>query len=244
MKASSKNRMLGHGAFLVLLALFNAISFVAPFERSTGFWISYVFSTAAILLADVMTFYALERNAARSRFYGLPLVYVAWGHLAVQLVLGFVFMAAPGIRALASVPAVPSWLIFVISALMLGVCLIGLLAAETGSTEIRRIDGVVEEKVFYIKSLSADIRGLTARSEETSLKEALLDLAETMRFSDPMSDGRLAALENKIETKSAVLGESVAAGNTDGALALCDELRRLLAERNRKCKLFKNNRAE
>ena len=62
------------------------------------------------------------------------------------------------------------------------------------------------------------------------------DLAEAIRYSDPMRSPQLAAIENKIEAKVSVLSETV---DADSVKFLCAELQQLLAERNRKCKILK-----
>jgi hypothetical protein len=77
------------------------------------------------------------------------------------------------------------------------------------------------------------------KATDGSIKKTLKDLAETIRYSDPMSSPQLAAVENKIEAKVAVLAETVEKTDWDAVKALCNELQQLLAERNRKCKILK-----
>ena len=96
----------------------------------------------------------------------------------------------------------------------------------------------MQEKVFYIKSLQADVEGLLDRTSD-DMKKLLKDLAETIRYSDPMSSPQLAAIENKIEAKAAGLTEAVDRADGNAIKALCDELQQLFAERNRKCKVLK-----
>jgi hypothetical protein len=71
------------------------------------------------------------------------------------------------------------------------------------------------------------------------MKKTLKDLAETIRYSDPMSSPQLAAIENKIEAKAAALAEIVEKTDVDGAKTACNELQLLFADRNRKCKILK-----
>jgi hypothetical protein len=241
MNLSTKNRILGHSAFFVLLALVNIIAFAAPLERNTGFWISYTFSSFAIALADALTFYALGGRGARGRFLGLPLIYVVWLYLGLQFTLGLVFMAAPNLRALApSMPAVPAWLILVASVLLLSLFLLFLIAAELGNTEIRRLDLETREKTLPFKLLLTELEGLAAGAADPDLKKELSAFAEEMRFSDPGSDPQLADLEKALAEKISLLGVKTAAGDTEAAKSLCAESRLLLAGRNRKCLLLKN----
>jgi hypothetical protein len=71
------------------------------------------------------------------------------------------------------------------------------------------------------------------------MKKTLKELAEAIRYSDPMSSPQLAAIENKIEAKAAALGEAVEKTDGDSIKTLCNELQQLFAERNRKCKILK-----
>jgi hypothetical protein len=226
----SRNKGLLAVVSLITLAIYNVIAFVIPFEKTSGFWVGYGFSTLSILLAAAIGFYSLGRGGLKSVFYGLPLVLVAWGYLVAQVIVGFVFMAFP---------AIPVWVCVAVSAAFLGACLVGLIATEIGKEEIKRVDQKVSEKVFYIKSIQANIEGMAAKSGGDSLAKALKELAEIVKYSDPMSAAQLAALENEIEAKTLALEKSVNIFDTEASLALCGELRRLFEERNRKCKLLK-----
>jgi hypothetical protein len=229
MKSLSKNRILAVAAFVTVLIVFNVISFSIPFVRKSGFWSGYGFSTFAILLTAVMSFYALGRAGLLSRFYGLPVLYIVWAYLGIQLVAGFVFMSMN----------TPLWLNIVLSLVLLGVCLVGLIVVEISVTEIRRIDGAVREKVFRIKSLQAEVESMTGKITDPVLKKSLQKLSDAIRYSDPVSNPQLLDLENDIELKTVMLGRELDAVNTSAVQNICDELQLLLAERNRKCRLLK-----
>ena len=225
----TKNKGMSLAAIVIILAVFNVISFVLPFERNESFWVGYSFVTLAILLTAAVALFALGREGIKSKFYGAPIVLVAWTYLVVQVIVGFLEMIIPGI---------PYQYLLVLNVIMLGVCLIGLIGVNMGKEEIERIDAKVNEKVFYIKFLQVDVEGMASRTTDDSLKKALKDLAETIRYSDPMSSPQLAAIENKIEIKVSSLGDCVNSDN-NSANALIDELQQLFAERNRKCKMLK-----
>jgi hypothetical protein len=229
MKSISKNRILAGVAFVLILLLFNVISFAVPFVRKSGFWSGYGFSTLAILLTAVMSFHALGRAGLQSKFYGLPVLYVVWTYLGLQLVAGFIFMSLN----------TPLWLNILLSFMLLSVCLTGLVAVEIGVTEIRRVDKAVREKVFYIKSLQAGVDSMKEKIVDPVLKKSLQKLSDAIRYSDPVSSPQLSEIETGIEHKTALLGQELDSGNTTAAQSLCDELQQLIAERNRKCRLLK-----
>lgn len=227
---NSKSKSLYVAAALIILVVFNLVAFLLPFNREGLFWAGYGFTMAAILLAAYVSFYVLKREDMKSKFYGFPIILVAWIYLIVQLAVGIAEMA------LSFIPAEYG---IVVNAVLLGACLIGLISVKLGEAEIRQLDGKVKEKVFYIKSLQADVEALVGMAADETAKKALKDLAEAIRFSDPMSSLQLAAIENKIEAKVAALREAVGASDFAVAKSLCDETQMLISERNRKCKLLK-----
>lgn len=215
-------------AVFTLLVVYNVVAFVIPFDRHGGFWTGYSFSMLAILITAAGAFYALGQEGMKSKFYGLPLVSVVWIYLTTQLVAGFIQM---------SIPEIPLRYGIVVNVLLLGACLIGLITVNISKEEIERLDDKVKEKVFYIKSLLADVEGLEARASDESNKKDLKELVETIRYSDPMSSPQLASIENKIEAKVTALMENGA--DVDVTRAICNELQQLFAQRNRKCRLLK-----
>jgi hypothetical protein len=54
-----------------------------------------------------------------------------------------------------------------------------------------------------------------------------------------MSSDQLATLEDKIEAKTAELGQNVEAGDIEGAKAMCKEIQQLIIERSNKCRILK-----
>jgi hypothetical protein len=221
------------GLFLVIVAIvlgfFNAIAFVLPFARLGGFWTGYAFATLAILLTAFVLLYAFGHEGMKSKFYGVPLTFIVWPYLIVQVILSIVEMAMPGI---------PYKYEILLNCVPLAIVLIGLIGVNAGKEEIERLDAKVKGKVFYIKSLQGDVESFASRAQDAGLQKCLKALAETIRYSDPMSAPQLATVENAIEAKVASLGEAVGA-NADAAKSLCDELQQLFADRNRKCKLLK-----
>ena len=81
--------------------------------------------------------------------------------------------------------------------------------------------------------MQTEVELLANAEKDATAKAALARLAEKLRFSDPMSDERLADLENRIGARIAEL--STAADKT----TVIEELNSLLEERNRKCKILK-----
>jgi hypothetical protein len=230
MKQALRNRWMTLAVILIVIAVYNVIVFTIPFTRGGNFWTGYTFSMAALLLTAVVEFFFFERADLKSRFYGWPLRTVAWRYLITQLIVGILEM---------SLTVIPYRYEIALNTILLGACLIGLIAVSAAKEEIERIDEKIKDKVFYIKSLQADVEGLIDRITDEATKKTLKDLADIIRYSDPMSSPQLAEIENRIDVKVAALGEAVANNTSEAITALCAELQQLFAERNRKCKLLK-----
>ena len=224
----TRNKGMALISVFIIIAVYNMIAFVIPFNRHGGFWTGYSFSMLAMIITVAVGFYALGREGMKSKFYGVPLISVAWTYLIVQIIVGFIEMVLPG--------GIYRYEI-VLNVILLAICLLGLIAVNIGKEEIERIDEKVKEKVFYIKSLQVDVEGLITRANDDSLKKAVKELAETIKYSDPMSSPQLASIENKIEIKTSTLADSIL--DVEMAKSLCVELQQLFAERNRKCKMLK-----
>jgi len=216
----------------IIMAVYNAVVFMIPFSRGGGFWSGYGFSMLLFCIMAGIGAYALGREGLKGKFYAIPLIDVMWPFFWVQLVFGFLQMALDFIP-------IPYLYGVLVNVVFLGICAVKLITVGTAKKIIERVDEKVQAKVFYIKSLQGDVEGLMDKTSDDVARKALKALAETIRYSDPMSSPQLAAIENKIEGKVADLAEAVEQSDDEAAKALCNELQQLFAERNRKCKILK-----
>ena len=231
---SNNNRKTTLLAALIVLAMYNVVVFVIPFGRGAGFWTGYALSMLAMLLAAVVYFRVFQQPDLRSKVYGWPLLSVVWWHLIFQVILGLAQMTLSTFF-----PSFPIQYGLALGVILLGFCLLGLIVRESAIAEIEHIDVKIKEKTFFIKSLQVDLESLAGRVSDEGLKKAVKALAEAVRYSDPMSNPQLAAIENSIGAKATELERKTDGADTGAAQALCDEMQRLLADRNRKCKMLK-----
>ena len=93
--------------------------------------------------------------------------------------------------------------------------------------------------VSLMRGLQAAVSALAGRCEDPALRRGVQDLAENLRFSDPVSSEALASAEAALSACVARLQQAVEDRRQEEALALCREADRLLADRNQLCKLSK-----
>lgn len=220
-----KNKNLGYVVLSILLVFISIIAFVIPTEKTGTFWITYVFTTIAILAQIVIWKNTLgKEDTLKSKFLGLPVIHVGIVYLVVQIVAFAVFTA---------VPTLPIWSAIVACTSILCFSVVSMIAGEAGRGETEYVESKVQKKVFFIKELQTDVELLIDRETDIEIRTALQQLAEKIRFSDPMSDDTLSKIENTI-------AERVAELKTESdKMSIIHELDSLLAERNKKAKILK-----
>lgn len=175
----------------------------------------------AFLMTRVKTYIAqtMAANAINIFEADIGIVY-----LVVQIAVLFIFVFAEKL---------PTWSALVICTAIAAIAAIFMIAADAGRTEIERVEQKIKGKVFYIKNLQVDMEILAGAEKDAKTKKALEQLAEKIRFSDPMSNEQLAVLEDKISLAVENLKSS------DDKMKIIEDLNLLLDERNRKCKILK-----
>ena len=220
-----KNSTKGYVLLGILFALVSIIAFAVPTAKTATFWIAYVFTAAAFAVQIGIWKTALGKEGTlKSKFLRFPVVHIGIVYAVLQVIVFAVFMF---------VPTLPTWIAIVVCSIIAGLSAVCMISADAGRNEIERVEANVQNKVFYVRELQADIELLADSETNTNLKTALTQLAEKIRFSDPMSNEQLAGLEDKISTKVAELK------NASNKLEIITELNSLLDERNKKCKILK-----
>ena len=219
-----KNSTKGYVILGILFALVSIIAFAVPTTKTATFWIAYVFTAAAFAAQIIIWRTALGKEALKSKFLGFPLVHIGIVYAVIQVIAFAVFMF---------VPTLPVWSAIVVCSVIAGISAVCMISADAGRDEIERVEAKVQKKVFYIRELQADIELLADNETNADVKKALTQLAEKIRFSDPMNNEQLADLEDKISTKIEELK------TTSSQLEIITELNSLLDERNKKCKNLK-----
>lgn len=220
-----KNSSKGYLILGILFILVSVIAFAVPAAKTAAFWISYAFTVAAFAAQIIIWNAVLGRSESlKSKFLGFSVVHTGIVYLVVQIIALIVFLF---------IPTLPIWSAVVACAVIAGVSAACMIASDVGRGEIERVSAKVREKAFYIKQLQADVELLAGAETDTTTKSALIQLAEKIRYSDPMSDEQLADIEDRITEKIVELKASA-----DKA-KIINEINSLLDDRNRKIKIFK-----
>ena len=220
-----KNSTKGYVTRGILFVLVSIIAFAVPTVKTATFWITYVFTAAAFAAQIGIWKTALgKEETLKSKFLGFPVVHIGIVYAVIQVIAFAVFMF---------VPTLPAWSAIVVCSIIASVSAACMISADAGRNEIERVEAKIQKKVFYIRELQADIELLADNETDATVKIALSQLTEKIRFSDPVSNEQLADLENKISTKVIELK------TTSKKTEIITEINSLLDERNKKCKVLK-----
>lgn len=188
-----KNTKLAYAVLGIVFILFNVIAFAVPTDKTITFWIAYAFTVVTFALQIGIWNAAFKAaETLKSKFLGVPIIYVGVIYLVVQLIAFVAFMVFP---------IIPSWVTVIVCALILVIFAICLISADVARDEINRVEEKVNRKVFYIRELQADVEMLAEQEQNPEIKTSLTRLAEKIRYSDPMSNVALADLEARIQEK-------------------------------------------
>ena len=220
-----KNSTKGYTILGILFALVSIIAFAVPTIKTTTFWIAYVFTAAAFVAQIVIWKTALgKEETLKSKFFGFSVVHIGIVYAIIQTI---------AFAVLLFLPTLPVWSAIIVCSIIAGVSAVCMISADTGRNEIERVEVKVQKKVFYIREMQADVELLADNEADADVKIALTQLAEKIRFSDPMSNEQLADLENKISIKIMELKAATSKRESISELIL------LLDVRNTKCKILK-----
>lgn len=234
MKLNEKEKK-GVLVLALLFVVYTLIVLAVPFAKGGMFWLTYLFTAAAFGVQAYVFKLSFEKEAgAKSKFYGFPIARVGVLYLAVQIVLGLVFMALAVVA--------PVWLALVLYLALLVAAAVGVIATDSIRDEVERQDTQLKKDVATMRALQSKAAALPARCEDAEAKAALEKLAEEFRYSDPVSAPALADLETDMAATMEELSAAVTDGDNAAVLALCKKISATLAERNRLCKLNKKEK--
>ena len=216
--------------YVILLGVFNLLVFTISKTRTNVFWLSYAFMTVAFAVQIVTMLLSFKTSDVETSFFGIPLGSFSIYYLCTSLVVGAVFMIFQNVGFI---------LALVIQVLILAafliIAVISLLARDT----VQAIGDNVKQNVTNLKSVLVDVEMLASSCSDPELRQALNKLADTVKYSDPMSTAAIELVEQRIMRKISELRVSMDNNQIPDALQACKDLEMLYIERNKKLALSK-----
>lgn len=217
----------------ILLVVFHIVAFLLPGRKFSGsFWIGYVFIALAMIGQLVCAYVSFQQDNLQKFFYHVPLITISYSAAILMAVVGILCMA---------IPFLPAWVGAIVCLLILGFSIVSVIKARAAADIVENLDDKTKAQTFFMQSLTAQAESLLAKATNEQIKSALKGVYEVIRYSDPMSNYGLADIEGQIAQKFAALSSAVASENPEQVKAAAEDLLALVSDRNKKCKLLKQN---
>lgn len=195
--------------------------YVLLFEESLSFWIELGFA----LIAFVVCASAIHAQKQTPRFFlRLPIYVVGIAYLIAQLIVSMLFMIWPAICN--------PWG-YVIGILLLGGFLCVFLTSQASVKHITSVDSQISEDTSFIKDLIMQLESL--KEELPDNQQRIDELIELAQFSNLRSCERAHAVEQNIQIQTDKLLADAKAGKTEALDNRCNELKKLLQQRDQIC---------
>lgn len=224
-------------AWLVILGLFNVITFVTPSSYNgiskfdVSFWVSYGLITLMFIGQMVLAFIVFNQKRRVVTFYKIPIIRINAIGLAIMVVVGSVTM---------SIIPIPSWIGIIVNSLVFGFTLVVLCFALLSSSAIEEVDNKVSASTRFISLLNVDAQVLVSSSSSEEIKCEVHKIHELIKYSDPMSCEEVKDVESKIVVIFDSLKIAVNSDDLEKVKVLSKQLSLLIEERNAKIKVFKH----
>jgi len=220
--------------FSIVFIVYNVLVLVIPFKKGEVFTIAYAFALISIIAFAASYIYAFDMTKAlKEKFLSIPVFRVGCIYLATQLVVSTLIMF------LTQFLTIYTWIAIVLCVLLLSVAVVTAMIINIASNKMTNIELNKETNTSFIRSLQADVKALSNRALEENIKLKLSKTAESVKYSDPVSNDALAEIEAKMSVTFDKIKSAVNEGNND-VEALINELDNLLSERNAKCRITKS----
>lgn len=220
---------------LILLALYNILYFVIPFNRSLSngaFWITYGLTTFLIVFMAVVVFIGIGDKNLKSRVFGLPIIYLGFSTLVAQ----FVFDAT--VMSIGHFFEFKTWIAIIVEAVLLAFFFISLIVRTAYKDTIKKID-TQEYRKSYIKELRIELETLLNATSNESVRKDLEDLYETAKYTDPVSYKEVVDIEDEIFDAVEQLKNALQNGDSNKSIDLIKGIVNLLNERKLRLKANK-----
>ena len=125
------------------------------------------------------------------------------------------------------------WISIVVCVVICCVMCVILLSVNVARDEIARVGSKNEKYTFSKKELYVIVCSMAEQETSEETKKELFQLADELRFSDPIGN------ENTSKIEEEIMGGIDSLCGSNDKVSDIKRIRLLLKERNQKCKLFK-----
>lgn len=228
------NRKKAIMALMILAVMYTVVVFALPLVKNSVFVISYLFALLAVVGQTAVWHFGWHgKESIQSKFYGYPVIAIGMVYMLVQLGGSLLFMLLAR--------WVPLWIPSVLYVLLLGVMLIGCIAADIARTEIERVEKEQTRDTQCMRKLRAMCTALYQNSMGSETEGVLDGLCWALQYSDPVSTEELKPEEEEMLLLMNQMAEKQEQGQYGQVLVLADRMKKKLQYRNQMCRAGKES---
>ena len=218
----------------ILFVAFLFISILSPgwigIEKLTpSFWTGFAFIMISFVLQLGCALKAFATDDIQKFFYNIPLIRISYAGLIATFICGGLCMF---------LSLLWGWVAAIICIIVLAVTIIALLKGGAAGELVGEIDDEIKEETYFVKLYTIKAAELETFAKTEIAKAEAKKIADSFRYSDPMSKPELEAVEAKIELAFEKFENAVKLGSEE-VLTFSEELESLIKARNNECKLLK-----
>ncbi len=220
----------------ILIVLYNVLVWAIPFPKNniTTFIINYVASMIALLAQPIIYYIAIHnKDSLISKLYGWPILKVGYVYGIIQLCITLLFYI------LGSFIEIPAWISIVLTIILIGFVLIGILVTDAYRYEIEKMEINVPITKKFILDLRIDSETFARKITSEPIHSELVAFAELVKYSDPVSTDLLVDFEDEIAKKYTEIKELIINEKLIEARNELKEICVLMEDRNKRCKTTK-----
>ena len=217
---------------VLLLTAYNVVAFAFGFERNMIYWVSYGFSTLAILLQTYITYLAFNSaETPKSKFYGFPILNVGLWYLIIQIIAGMGLMSMSS-KISFGIALTSQVIIFVVA-------IMGIITSHSVREIITVQDNQLKEETETMKTLYNEAVKLTFKVTGTEFESDVQKIADEIKYSDPVSSMCTIALEKEMSNLILEIEHIILGKDSDDVKKSLSKFSQILEQRNSVCKLSK-----
>ena len=215
----------------IIFAVYNLFVFILCKPQTSAFWISYVFMLVAFASQIAVLFTSVKTLDVETVFFGIPLMQLSLFYFFAELFASAVFMFFQNFLSY-KIP-------LLIQVALLAIFAVVAILAVAGRDATKAAKDTVQNKVSALKSMGVDVEMLASAAQDGELRTRLKKLAESIRYSDPMTTPAIEDVELRIHQAISELRVYCENGDKQAAVDLIGKLELMVIERNKKLMLSK-----
>ena len=222
-------------AFAVFAILTLAFGIHYEWLSYGSFWTIWLMAVIPVLASTIVTCCYLNKFKSSETFVSLPLIICSSIFALASYILGAILTAV-----ISSFKGEVTWFMWAVELIIIVVYASFLFYVVYGTNYISKNRKNFRKKVNYIRTMTADLNVVIPTITDDNLKKAVESLRDDIRYSDPMSDGSVAQVEEILYSTVCDIVERINRGiDFETCKVQLQKARLLLAQRNEEIKYSK-----